>query len=69
MIELPNYAATFWITAVLAVILVGIAKAGFEGEVGVITTPLMALTIPIAIYMLNLLNNQQKRPEPKFRPF
>ena len=37
----------FWITAVLAVILVGIAKAGFGGGVGVIATPLLALTIPV----------------------
>jgi len=48
MIEFPDYPTTFWITAVLAVILVGIAKAGFGGGVGVIATPLMALTIPVA---------------------
>ena len=34
-------------TAVLAVVLVGIAKAGFGGGVGVIATPLLALTIPV----------------------
>ena len=48
MITLPDYPPVFWITAVLAVILVGIAKAGFGGGVGVIATPLMALTIPVA---------------------
>lgn len=45
---LPDYPTGFWITAVAAVILVGIAKAGFGGGVGVIATPLMALTIPVA---------------------
>lgn len=44
----PDYPSYFWITAVLAVVLVGIAKAGFGGGVGVIATPLMALTIPVA---------------------
>lgn len=48
MIEFPDYPTTFWITAVFAVVLVGIAKAGFGGGVGVIATPLMALTIPVA---------------------
>ena len=37
----------FWISAALSVILVGIAKAGFGAGVGVIATPLMALTIPV----------------------
>lgn len=45
MIEYP---ALFWLTAVTAVLLVGIAKAGFGGGVGVIATPLVALTIPVA---------------------
>jgi uncharacterized membrane protein YfcA len=48
MITLPDYTAAFWITAVLAVILVGIAKAGFGGGIGVIATPLMALVMPVA---------------------
>jgi hypothetical protein len=55
---LPEYPSYFWITAVLAVVLVGIAKAGFGGGVGVIATPLMALTIPVtdaAALMLPLL--------------
>ncbi len=45
--HMPDYPTYFWITAALAVILVGIAKAGFGGGVGVIATPLMALTIPV----------------------
>lgn len=45
--ELPDYPIAFWITASLAVILVGIAKAGFGGGVGAIATPLMALTISV----------------------
>ena len=32
----------------MAVILVGVAKAGFGGGAGVLATPLMALTIPVA---------------------
>ena len=46
--SLPDYPSYFWITAAAAVILVGIAKAGFGGGIGVIATPLMALTIPVA---------------------
>ena len=45
--SLPEYSTTFWVTAVFTVILVGIAKAGFGGGVGVIATPLQALTIPV----------------------
>ncbi|MCA9960671.1 MAG: sulfite exporter TauE/SafE family protein [Anaerolineales bacterium] len=48
VMSLPDYPMLFWVTAVAAVILVGIAKAGFGGGVGVIATPLMALTIPVA---------------------
>lgn len=44
---LPEYPPLFWLTAVSAVILVGIAKAGFGGGIGVIATPLLALTIPV----------------------
>ena len=46
--EFLGYPLIFWVTAVLAVILVGIAKSGFGGGAGVIATPLMALTIPVA---------------------
>lgn len=45
--HLPDYPTSFWITAGLAVILVGISKAGFGGGVGAVATPLMALTISV----------------------
>jgi uncharacterized membrane protein YfcA len=38
----------FWIYLVCAVTLIGIAKAGFGAGVGVLATPLMALTMPVA---------------------
>lgn len=44
---LPDYPPYFWYTAIAAVTLVGIAKAGFGGGVGVVATPLLALTIPV----------------------
>ena len=44
----PEYSAAFWVLATLSVVFVGIAKAGFGGGVGVVATPLMALTIPVA---------------------
>ena len=44
---LPDYPPEFWITAAIAIVFVGIAKAGFGGGVGVLATPLMALTIPV----------------------
>jgi uncharacterized membrane protein YfcA len=55
---LPDYSIVFWICAVSAVILVGIAKAGFGGGVGVVATPILALTVPVtdaAALMLPLL--------------
>jgi len=45
--SLPHYSTLFWLTAVLAVIVVGISKAGFGGGTGLIATPLLALTIPV----------------------
>lgn len=45
---LPTYPPIFWLTAALAVILLGVAKAGFGGGAGVIGTPLMSLVIPVA---------------------
>lgn len=45
---LPEYSAVFWVSAIAAVTFVGIAKAGFGGGIGIIATPLMALTIPVA---------------------
>lgn len=44
---LPEYPPLFWLCASVAVVMIGIAKAGFGGGVGVIGTPLMALTIPV----------------------
>jgi uncharacterized membrane protein YfcA len=37
----------FWTTAALAIILVGVSKAGFGGGVGAVATPIMALTISV----------------------
>ncbi|MDM8529623.1 sulfite exporter TauE/SafE family protein [Anaerolineales bacterium HSG25] len=43
-----NHPPLFWLIVVSAVILVGIAKAGFGGGLGVIATPLMSLVMPVA---------------------
>jgi uncharacterized membrane protein YfcA len=43
-----HYPATFWAAAIIAVLLIGIAKAGFAGGVGTLATPLVALTISVA---------------------
>jgi hypothetical protein len=45
---LPDYPPVFWLCAVAVVVLIGISKAGFGAGVGVLATPLMALTIPTA---------------------
>jgi uncharacterized protein len=45
---LPQYPIAFWISALASVALIGISKAGFGAGIGVIATPLMALTIPTA---------------------
>ena len=45
---LPDYPTTFWIAAVTAVLIVGIAKAGFGGGIGFVATPLIALTTSVA---------------------
>lgn len=45
---LPDYTPLFWIAAVTAVLIVGIAKAGFGGGIGFVATPLIALTISVA---------------------
>lgn len=45
---LPEYPPYFWLAAVAAVLIVGIAKAGFGGGIGFVATPLIALTIPVA---------------------
>jgi uncharacterized membrane protein YfcA len=44
---LPDYPTAFWVTAVIAIVMIGIAKAGFGGGVGILATPLMALTISV----------------------
>ena len=43
-----DYPTAFWIAAVTAVLIVGIAKAGFGGGIGFVATPLIALTISVA---------------------
>jgi len=48
ILSLPEYSILFWVTAVLAVFLVVVSKAGFGGGTGLIGTPLLALTIPVA---------------------
>ncbi|MCB0044505.1 MAG: sulfite exporter TauE/SafE family protein [Caldilineaceae bacterium] len=48
MFSIPTYPDLFWVTAVLAIFLVGVSKAGFGGGTGLIATPLLALTIPVA---------------------
>ena len=45
---LPVYPTAFWVCAVGAVLLIGIAKAGFGGGVGILALPLLALTVPVA---------------------
>ena len=45
---LPDHSTLFWISAICSVTLIGISKAGFGAGVGVIATPLMALTIPVS---------------------
>jgi uncharacterized membrane protein YfcA len=46
-VTLPDYPTLFWVTAVFAMILIGISKSGFVGGVGAIATPVMALTISV----------------------
>lgn len=46
MLTLPDYPTLFWVTAVAALILLGIAKGGFGGG-GALATPLMSLVIPV----------------------
>ncbi len=45
---IPHYPAVFWLTAIVAVLLIGVAKAGFAGGVGTLATPLVSLTIGVA---------------------
>ncbi|MCX8022820.1 MAG: sulfite exporter TauE/SafE family protein [Syntrophorhabdaceae bacterium] len=44
---IPEYPIAFWFSASIAVILIGIAKAGFAGGVSVLAIPLVSLTISV----------------------
>jgi uncharacterized protein len=44
---IPHYPSSFWLTAIIAVLLIGIAKAGFAGGVGTLATPLVSLTVGV----------------------
>ena len=44
---LPDYPPEFWIAAITAMTIVGIAKAGFGSGPALVATPLLALTIPV----------------------
>ena len=46
MLIIPDYPPQFWVTAVAALVLLGIAKGGFGGG-GALATPLMSLVIPV----------------------
>lgn len=48
MIQLPDYPSVFWMAATAAVVLMGISKGGFGTGIGVVATPLIALTISAA---------------------
>ena len=55
---LPEFPIQVWLCAVVAVVIMGIAKAGFGGGIGLIATPLLALVLPVsdaAALMLPLL--------------
>ena len=43
-----GHSLTYWIVAVLVVMLVGISKSGFASGSGVVATPLLALVMPVA---------------------
>ncbi len=45
---LPEYPVAVWACAICAVLLMGVAKAGFGGGIGVIATPLLSLSLPVA---------------------
>ena len=45
---LPDYSTLFWVAAITAVLILGIAKAGFGGGIGFVATPMIALTISVA---------------------
>ena len=45
---MPDYPPSFWVAAIIAATFIGIGKGGFGGGIVAITTPLVALTIPVA---------------------
>jgi hypothetical protein len=45
---LPDYSTLFWVSAIAAVVFLGISKAGFGGGAGFLATPLMSVFIPVA---------------------
>jgi uncharacterized protein len=45
---LPDHSLLFWISAICSVTLIGISKAAFGTGVGLVATPLMALTLSVA---------------------
>lgn len=47
-VAIPSYPAAFWMAAVTAVLLLGVAKAGFAGGMGMLATPLVAITVGVA---------------------
>jgi len=53
--EIPSYPVEFWIFAAVAVIAVGIGKAGFGGGIGTLATPLLALTVPVSAAAATML--------------
>ena len=44
---MPDYPLTFWLCAAVGIVFIGIAKAGFGGGIGIIATPLIAMTVPV----------------------
>lgn len=46
--SLPDHTLSFWLIATAAVLLIGISKGGFGGGLGVVSTPLLALIMPVA---------------------
>lgn len=57
-LSLLSTSPTFWILAIIGVLLTGISKSGFAGGAGVIAVPLLSLLIPVpvaAALMLPLL--------------
>ena len=45
---IPDHSLFFWFIVSLAVLLIGISKGGFGGGLGIVSTPLLALIMPVA---------------------